>query len=244
MLTWPFAPAPEFPLFDSTRERPPPPAPVTSAQVETGLASAPVAGSADTAANFDGQLSELVKNGYYPDPDLAAPILSGSTAPVQGQKTVTTSPDGSVTTTNNVYNNTFTNNYVETTQTTTTTVVPVTGSPTTTTTTQPPLIDGVKPASDQLTDCDKYPSSVGCMQYGDVPVPEVLPTSAVSIALSPTSLGSGSCPPPKILDLHGQSDITLSYQPYCDFSTSIKPIIVAFAWLTAGFIVMGAVRES
>jgi hypothetical protein len=35
----------------------------------------------------------------------------------------------------------------------------------------------------------------------------------------------------------------MSYQPYCDFASKISPLIIAFAWLSAGFVVLGSVKE-
>lgn len=219
-----------------------PPQSVTVEQVETGLSNKPVSGSADTAQAFDDELGELVKNGHMPDTDGATPTLNGPTTPVQGPKTTTTTPTGDVITSNTTYNNTYTNNYVDTTETTTVVTTPASGLPATTTTSGPP--NSLQQSQSQPTDCDKYPGSLACSTFGDIPVADVIPTSIVSLSLSPSSLGSGSCPTPQVLDLHGQPDITLSYQRYCDLATGVSPVVIAFSWLTAGLLVIGGIREA
>lgn len=91
--------------------------------------------------------------------------------------------------------------------------------------------------------CDKHPDIIGCAKFGDVPTKETIPTTDAPITLSPTSLGSGTCPAPKVTTLSHGRTITMSYQPECDFATKINPIIVSFAWLAAGFIVVGSIKE-
>jgi hypothetical protein len=93
------------------------------------------------------------------------------------------------------------------------------------------------------TDCDKYPDSAGCLKLGTVPTPDPITTTDVSMSLSPVSLGSGTCPAPNVLSMRGQPDITLSYQPYCDFATQSSAFIISLSWLSAGLIVLGAIRE-
>ena len=91
------------------------------------------------------------------------------------------------------------------------------------------------------TDCDKYPDSLGCLKLGEAPINKTIPVTEAVILLNPVSLGVGICPAPKTIMLaNGTKSITMSYQLYCDFATKINP----FAWLTAGFIVVGGLRDS
>ena len=214
-----------------------PPQTFTPNAVESDLISTPVSGNSDTSTAFDDQLSELVKNGYYPDTDGNTPTLTGPTTSVQGQKLTTVAPDGAVTTVNNTFTNTFTNNYIETSQQTTTTVTPATGSPTTTTTTQSPNTEATP--KEQLTDCDKYPQSIGCSTYGDIPVAESLPVTVLPATFSYTSWGSGSCPASQTV--HG---ITFNYTPYCEKFVMLKPVILVIGLIASLFIVIGPVRET
>jgi hypothetical protein len=66
----------------------------------------------------------------------------------------------------------------------------------------------------------------------------------VPITIDNKSLGAGTCPAPKVINLSGGRTMSFSYQPECDFATKIKPIILAFSWLAAGFIVIGGAKES
>jgi hypothetical protein len=91
--------------------------------------------------------------------------------------------------------------------------------------------------------CKVHPTILACIELGDVPPKETIPTNDIPISLNPTSLGSGSCPAPKVMTIQGKT-ITMSYQPQCDFATKINPLIIAFSWLAAGFIVVGSIKDS
>ena len=166
----------------------------TPFEAESAIASKPVSGASDSASSFDDELSELVKSGCYPDTDGNTPVLTGPTASVQGEKSTEVAPDGSVKTVNNTYTNTYTNNYVETSQVTTTTVTPASGTPATTVTTTSP--NTTAPTKEQLTDCEKFPLSIGCSQYGTVPAAETIPVTAIPATMTYTTWGNGSCPNP------------------------------------------------
>jgi hypothetical protein len=92
------------------------------------------------------------------------------------------------------------------------------------------------------TDCDKYPTAVGCLGLGDVPPPDEIQSIDVPVSLSPSSWGSGSCPGEISLPLSiGTKQFSL--QPVCDFMTALYPVVIAISWLMAGFIVVGAVKD-
>lgn len=216
-----------------------PPVAVTPAQVETGLASAPMTPSGDTDIAKKGIVDELIKN--HVEPDTETPVLAGP-ATVQGGQSTTTRPDGTVETTTNVYNNTYNNNYVDTTNTTTTTTTPPSGAPTTTTTTESPSPPAnTTQQQPQKTDCEKYPENIGCSKYGTVPTPDVIPVTNVPLSLNVSGYSDGSCPAPQVMNLsHGT--ISMSNQPICTLASSSKPLFLALAWLAAGFIVLSPVK--
>lgn len=225
--------------------------PVADATVISKLATTPYSGSADTVNSANDIVNNAIKNGYAPDTS-STPTLTGpngeTTITNPGGKETTTTPDGTVKEIIKNYQTDFVGDTAQIKEITTETVTPPSGTPQVTTTTQPAQIDTTTansqvPPEPAKTDCDKYPDSVGCSKFGTAPTADTLTTNNVSMSLNPISLGTGSCPTPQVLNLQGQPDITLSYQPYCNFATSISPLVVAFAWLSAGFIVMGAVRE-
>lgn len=210
----------------------------TPEQVVTGLASKPVSGTQDTAQALDGVVNETIKNGVNPETDGTTPTLTGTTTPIQGQRTTTTLPDGTVTTADTTYTPTYSGNHVDIATTTTNTVVNNNNTSTTTTTGSG---EQSTPPPDARTDCDKYPNSIGCAQFGTAPTPEIIPTTNVTLNLSPTSLGAGTCPAPTVMHL-SRGDYTMSNQPLCDFATGTAPVLIAIAWLAAGMIVFSPIK--
>lgn len=73
------------------------------------------------------------------------------------------------------------------------------------------------------------------------PVPDnaVLGSKIVNVSITPVSVGgSGSCPAPSVMVLHGQT-YHFDWTIYCNFANMIKPILLAFAWLAAAGILVG-----
>ncbi len=219
--------------------------PTTLDIVQATLPTTPVSGSSDTAASLDGVVNEALKGGYNPDTDGLTPSLIGSSTPVQGAKTSIVNPDNSVSTKNTVYNNTYTNNYVDTTQTTTTVNTPASGSPVTTTVTSaadsPTLtVSGTIPAN--KTDCELFPASVGCAEFGTVPTPDTLTTINVPASLNIGTFDSGICPAPQILNL-SFTTLEMSFAPLCSLASMTKPLFIALAFLSAGLLVLAPIRS-
>lgn len=167
---------------------------------------------------------------------LEAPTVSGP-ATVNGPKETTNNPDGSRQEKQTVYNFNYagdTINYTTTVVTTTYNSSNVqTGQTTTTTENEQP-----KPEDH----CKTNPDTVGCTKLGEPPTGDIPKTTkTVSFTAENLSLGGGSCPPPYTwTDSAGSHAISL--QPWCDFASSIiKPLLLAFAALSAYFIVAGAV---
>jgi hypothetical protein len=101
-----------------------------------------------------------------------------------------------------------------------------------------------KPKSSGGFDCNFNPELIMCSKWGTLPVAEKLTPKEVPITIDNKSLGAGTCPAPKVINLSSGRTMSLSYQPECDFASKIKPIILAFSWLAAGFIVIGGAKES
>lgn len=90
--------------------------------------------------------------------------------------------------------------------------------------------------------CEKFPDVLACAKPQlDTPELKDLKTKDVELDMSPDSgWGSGgSCPASKSANVGGHA-IEFSYAPFCDFASAIKPMIVAFAWLAAAAIFIGA----
>lgn len=91
--------------------------------------------------------------------------------------------------------------------------------------------------------CEANPGRIGCMEAGSVSDSSV-PVETKSIALiTPVSIGgSGSCPAPLTTTFMGQP-ISFSYDLPCQAAGMLKPLILALAWLSAGIIFIGGVRQ-
>jgi len=95
----------------------------------------------------------------------------------------------------------------------------------------------------QPTDCDKYPASLGCANL-DQPTAEDLQTESRGPSLiSPVSLGgAGSCPAPLTATVMGHA-VEMSFDPLCQYATTLRPLVLALAWLSAGVLFIGGVRN-
>ena len=87
--------------------------------------------------------------------------------------------------------------------------------------------------------CDQYPNIVAC-QALDKPEEVKLKTEELEFELEPEGGfgGSASCPSPITASLGGRQ-LSFSWQPLCNSLALVKPMILAFGWLMAAFIVIG-----
>lgn len=100
-------------------------------------------------------------------------------------------------------------------------------------------------AEDAKTDCDKYPDAIGCQVMGDVPAFEPLETKEIdmsSIVLRELP-SDNSCPAPLYYTIGGHS-IAISFEPICEYASAFNPLVIAAAWLSAAFIIVGARKDS
>ncbi|WP_040578340.1 MULTISPECIES: virulence factor TspB C-terminal domain-related protein [Methylomicrobium] len=163
---------------------------------------------------------------------------------IDSQTTQTRNPDGSITTTE-----TKTDNIIGHSPVVKSTTIGTDGTVTTVSTPgQIGVGDGVAQNSGggtaTQTDCDKNPNSIGCSSFGEVPgADDIGEQNAAGIGISPVSLGGGgSCPAPLTATYLGKP-ITFRFDLLCQFANMIRPLIIAVAWLSAGLIVLGAIKE-
>lgn len=93
--------------------------------------------------------------------------------------------------------------------------------------------------------CQREPSSELCkpegQDFGTVEDSD-LGNKTVNVAINPVSVGgAGSCPAPSPMVLHGQTYF-FEWTTYCNFANGIKPILLAFAWLSAAGLLVGGFR--
>lgn len=106
--------------------------------------------------------------------------------------------------------------------------------------------DTPEPAPDQKTDCDKYPASLGCLELGEVSDMSVGSEEMGIAAISPVTKGSlsgtGTCPADLTTEFMGET-ISLSWALPCQAAKMMKPLVLLVAWLSAGLIFIGGVRQ-
>ena len=149
-----------------------------------------------------------------------------------------TNPDGSTTET------TTTTDSATGTDTVTTKTTGADGSVTETTTTQP------TPGSpgDSSDFCKENPSDPTCSKddipWGTIPEAGVIPTFEVPITTAYEVIGGeGSCPADASVSFMGTA-LTWSYAPICTFAEMIRPLVLGFAWLSFGFIIVGGLGRA
>lgn len=158
----------------------------------------------------------------------------------------TTAPDGTTTTTStsttyNIVNNGNTFNTSVVTVTNTTSTSNTTNGQTTTTTTTETGAPLKQEAQDVKTDCEKFPNSIGCSEYGDVSDIDLERKELTGTVVPEQVGGVGQCPAPLAANVAGVH-AEFSFDPLCQYANVIRPIALAFAWLAAGYLLMGVVR--
>lgn len=153
-------------------------------------------------------------------------------ASTQPKETVTKNPDGTTTTKTEKANITYEGNKI--TITNTSSVVnsnPVTNTSTTTTTTTQNA-----PNETPQTDCEKFPDSIGCAKFGDIPEADKIKKTTHALDITAKAFnGSAACPAPVQVNAMGQT-YDISYDPLCDKLALIKPLMLLFAAFLAAYV--------
>ncbi|PJI98093.1 hypothetical protein CLU85_2898 [Acidovorax sp. 69] len=121
-----------------------------------------------------------------------------------------------------------------------TTIVDTPTAPTTPVTVPTPVTGNPTPGTNYLTDCDKYPGSLGCMPVGAPPPDGTIPTQTRNITQQqgPSFGGGGSCPANLNINVGGHSITALNMAQPCGWIVNyIKPILLLLAAISAVFIV-------
>lgn len=109
---------------------------------------------------------------------------------------------------------------------------------------EPEVDDKPKPEEEQSL-CEKHPDILACQKL-DNPPEEDLPTSEKPISITPDSgwgADNASCPAPRHLTVQGRH-IPIPYDLFCTWAQGLRPVILAMAWLSAAFILLGARNET
>lgn len=91
--------------------------------------------------------------------------------------------------------------------------------------------------------CEENPDAAACAKQGEIPTPDIIPTHDVDFSTAWSPVGSGAgCPADVSLSFLGQP-LSWSYAPICTMAETIRPLVIGFAWLGFGFIIVGGLRK-
>lgn len=106
--------------------------------------------------------------------------------------------------------------------------------------------EGNPAAPKEETDhCKLNPESLGCMKPGE-PEDIDLQNRSVNVAINPVfgfGADNASCPADQTVNLGLGGSVAMSWAPLCQFSSSIRPVVVGVAWLSAALIFLGIARR-
>jgi len=99
----------------------------------------------------------------------------------------------------------------------------------------------VSPQKEEKDPCDLHPERMGCSEFGTPDDAGKLEEKQLGVSsVTPVTFAeNASCP----ADVSLPRGATLSYDYPCRMATGLKPFILAIAWLIAGFLVIGVVRN-
>lgn len=167
--------------------------------------------------------------------------LDGPASTTRSNTVVSNGPDGQTTTqTDYQYNYTY-NDYSVTLQLEETVTVT---HPDNTTTTTTNIYEGTSsggdndspPDSSNPADiCAENPEIMACWGAGTIEEQDI-PEIDKSLTISSEKTSAGSCPASIQFTVRGHS-YTVSWEPLCTFASTIRPLVILMAWLTAGIFV-------
>lgn len=88
--------------------------------------------------------------------------------------------------------------------------------------------------------CAAHPNVLSCADL-DQPEDQQLETKDVGGNVTPDGgwgATSAACPAPRHLTVQGR-DIPIPFDLFCQYMAGIRPVVIAMAWLTAAFILLG-----
>lgn len=93
--------------------------------------------------------------------------------------------------------------------------------------------------------CEQYPDIVACAKLGEAPEAKPVQNEDKTLEIKKENgwgPENGTCPAPKTATVGGVA-VEMSFQPLCDFSTGIRPVIIGLAWISAVFGFLGLSRK-
>lgn len=99
---------------------------------------------------------------------------------------------------------------------------------------------------DKKTDlCKDNPDILACQKLGEVPDAQPIVNDVVNLSLNKDSgwgASTGVCPAPRSFSVMNQT-FSVAFTPICDFALMIRPLFIAFAWLSSVLIFFGFAKK-
>lgn len=91
--------------------------------------------------------------------------------------------------------------------------------------------------------CKDHPDILACAKQGETTNGDIIPTHEVPFSTLFSPVGSaGGCPADVSLSFMGQP-LGWSYEPICTMADMIRPLVIGFAWLGFGFIIVAGLKK-
>lgn len=86
--------------------------------------------------------------------------------------------------------------------------------------------------------------SIACAEMGELKDEKLeVEERPVDVSYTPWGSSTSQCPADKVIPLWDDQSITISYSPVCQFASLLRPLVIALAFVAAGFIVAGITRK-
>lgn len=101
-----------------------------------------------------------------------------------------------------------------------------------------------QPEKEKPTFCEANPMSIACAEMGELQDEKLeVEERPVDVSYTPWGSSTSQCPADKVIPLWDDQSITISYSPVCQFASLLRPLVIALAFVAAGFIVAGITRK-
>ncbi|WP_323897714.1 virulence factor TspB C-terminal domain-related protein [Aeromonas allosaccharophila] len=103
---------------------------------------------------------------------------------------------------------------------------------------------GAAQPKEKPTFCEANPMSIACAEMGELKDEKLeVEERPVDVSYTPWGSSTSQCPADKVIPLWDDQSITISYSPVCQFASLLRPLVIALAFVAAGFIVAGITRK-
>lgn len=101
-----------------------------------------------------------------------------------------------------------------------------------------------QPEKEKPTFCEANPMSIACAEMGELKDEKLeVEERPVDVSYTPWGSSTSQCPADKVIPLWDEHSLKISYSPVCQFASLLRPLVIALAFVAAGFIVAGITRK-